>query len=101
MCSSDLYVAMHRDMIPRLFASGRTVYATGYCGSGTVWGRWLGRKAAFRILGKEEQARTVFDLGSAPKAVPLYRGRPWFIPLVYALYERQDRKTLRRRGKRG
>ena len=91
------YVAMHRDMIPRIFSRGHTVYATGYCGSGIVWARWLGKKAAFKMLGDEEQARSAFDSDKAPKAVPFYRGRPWFIPIVYSMYARHDRKTLRRR----
>ena len=94
------YVAMHRDMIPRIFSRGNAIYATGYCGSGIVWGRWLGKKAAFKILGDEERARSAFDFDQAPKAVPFYRGRPWFIPIVYSMYARHDRKTLRRREKR-
>lgn len=93
------YVAMHRDMIPRVFSSGNTVYATGYCGSGIVWGRWLGKKAAFKILGDAEQSNSYFDFDPAPKAVPFFSGKPWFIPLVYAMYERHDKNTLRRRQK--
>lgn len=91
------YVAMHRHMIPRVFSAGHTVYATGYCGSGIVWGRWLGKKAAFKILGDKERARSAFDFDPAPKPIPFYRGKPWFIPIVYAMYERQDKETLRRR----
>lgn len=91
------YVAMNRDMIPRMFSSGNTVYATGFCGSGIVWGRWLGKKAAFKILGDEEQSRSAFDFDPAPKVVPFYSGKPWFIPIVYSMYERHDRRTLRRR----
>ncbi|MER9741637.1 MULTISPECIES: FAD-binding oxidoreductase [unclassified Mesorhizobium] len=90
-------VAMHRDMIPRIFSRGNTTYATGYCGSGIVWARWLGKKAALKILEDTEQPRSAFDFDQAPKAVPFFRGRPWFIPLVYWMYERHDRKTLRRR----
>ena len=90
-------VAMHRDMIPRIFSRGDTIYATGYCGSGIVWARWLGKKAALKVLEDAEQPRSAFDFDQAPKAVPFYRGRPWFIPLVYWMYERHDRKTLRRR----
>ncbi|MGO7968219.1 NAD(P)/FAD-dependent oxidoreductase [Rhizobium ruizarguesonis] len=93
------YVAMNRDMIPRMFSRGNTVYATGYCGSGVVWARWLGKKAAFKILGDAEQSRSAFDFDAAPRAVPFFNGKPWFIPIVYSLYERRDRKTLRRRQK--
>ncbi|MDV4179268.1 FAD-binding oxidoreductase [Rhizobium brockwellii] len=89
------YVAMHRDMVPRIFATRNTVYATGYCGSGVVWARWLGKKAAFKVLGDKEQARCAFDFDPAPKAIPFYNGRPWFIPIVYSMYERHDKKTLK------
>lgn len=90
------YVAMHRDMVPRIFSAGNKVYATGYCGSGVVWARWLGKKAAFKVLGDQDRARCAFDFDPAPKAIPFYSGRPWFIPLVYSMYERHDKKTLRR-----
>ncbi|AZO58236.1 MAG: FAD-binding oxidoreductase [Mesorhizobium sp.] len=90
-------VAMHRDMVPRIFTSGDTVYATGFCGSGVVWARWLGKKAAFKILGETEKAQSAFDFDPAPKAVPFYRGKPWFIPLVYSLYEWRDKRAMRRR----
>lgn len=94
------YVAMHRDMVPRIFSTGNTIYATGYCGSGIVWARWLGKKAAFKVVGDTEQARSAFDFDSAPKPIPFYSGRPWFIPMVYSMYERHDKKTLRRISQR-
>jgi glycine/D-amino acid oxidase-like deaminating enzyme len=94
------YVAMHRDMIPRIFSSGNTVYATGFCGSGIAWGRWLGKKAAFKILGDGEQSRSAFDFDPAPKTVPFYSGKPWFIPIVYSMYEWHDKRTLHRRQNR-
>lgn len=93
------YVAMNRDMIPRMFSVGNTVYATGYCGSGIVWGRWLGKKAAFKILGDAERARSAFDFDPPPKAIPFFSGKPWFIPAVYSVYEWHDRRTLRLREK--
>ncbi|HBF31020.1 FAD-dependent oxidoreductase [Rhizobium sp.] len=91
------YVAMHRDMIPRIFSSENTVYATGYCGSGIVWARWLGKKAAYKIIGDKERSQSAFDFDPAPKAVPFYRGNPWFIPAVYSMYEWHDKRTLKRR----
>jgi glycine/D-amino acid oxidase-like deaminating enzyme len=90
-------VAMNRDMVPRIFTSGDTIYATGFCGSGVVWARWLGKKAAFKILGEAEKAQSAFDFDPAPKAVPFYRGKPWFIPLVYSLYGWRDKRAMRRR----
>lgn len=88
-------VAMNRHMIPKLFRRAGRVYATGYCGSGVVWARWLGKKAARAVLNDAEGARSAFDL-EAPPAVPLYRGKPWFIPAVFAWYAWQDRKTQRK-----
>ncbi|MDO3436561.1 FAD-binding oxidoreductase [Rhizobium sp. CBN3] len=93
------YVAMNRDMIPRMFSRGNTVYATGYCGSGVVWARWLGKKAACKILGDGEQSRSAFDFDAAPRAVPFFNGKPWFIPIVYSMYARHDKKMLLRRRK--
>jgi glycine/D-amino acid oxidase-like deaminating enzyme len=91
-------VAMNRDMIPRMFTLGDTVYATGFCGSGVVWARWLGKKAAFKLLGETEKARSAFDFDPPPKAVPFYRGKPWFIPFVYSLYEWRDKRAMRRKS---
>ena len=45
------HVAMNRDMIPRIFTRAGVRYAAGYCGSGVVWARWAGDKAARQILG--------------------------------------------------
>ena len=45
------HVAMSRDMIPRIFSRDGMRYAVGYCGSGVVWARWAGQKAAWQILG--------------------------------------------------
>ncbi|RWA97308.1 FAD-binding oxidoreductase [Mesorhizobium sp.] len=92
------YVAMHRDMIPRLFRNRGVIYATGYCGSGVVWARWLGMKAALQILGNSQAGRTVFDFGP-PKSIPLFTGKAWFMPFVYAKMEFEDRRLLRRNGK--
>lgn len=91
------YVAMHRDMIPRIFRKDGVTYATGYCGSGVVWARWLGMKAAYQILGDTEKGRTAFDF-RPPKSVPLFNGKPWFMPLVYAKMEVSDRWRMRGRS---
>ncbi|MEO0763066.1 MAG: FAD-binding oxidoreductase, partial [Pseudomonadota bacterium] len=50
------YVAFNRDELPRLFERDGVLHACGYCGSGVVWARWLGEKAAYRILGMAEEA---------------------------------------------
>jgi glycine/D-amino acid oxidase-like deaminating enzyme len=88
-------VAMHRDMLPRIFERDGIVYATGFCGSGVVWAPWVGTRAAHKILGHTEQARTAFDF-RPPGAVPLYNGNPWFMPAIIRGYKIQDEIALLR-----
>ena len=83
-------VAMHRDMLPRIFEKDGVVYATGFCGSGVVWAPWIGMRAAHRLMGHGEQARTAFDF-RPPAAIPLYRGNPWFMPAIIQGYGLLDR----------
>jgi glycine/D-amino acid oxidase-like deaminating enzyme len=83
-------VAMHRDMIPRIFEKNGVVYATGFCGSGVVWAPWIGTRAANRLMGHGEQARTAFDF-RPPAAIPLYRGNAWFMPAIIQGYGLLDR----------
>ena len=89
------HVAMNRDMIPRVFARNGRRYAAGYCGSGVVWARWAGQKAALQVLG-DEAGRTALD-GRPPAAVPLFNGTPWFMPAVFAWMTAQDAVAARRR----
>jgi len=88
-------VAMHRDMIPRIFEKEGMVYATGFCGSGVVWAPWIGRKAAHKILGNTNEAPSAFDF-RPPSAVPFFNGNPWFMPFVMMKYRFNDRKKMRR-----
>lgn len=83
------HVAMNRDMIPRIFSKNGMRYATGYCGSGVVWARWAGEKAAKQVLGLAEGA-SALDF-EPPAAVPLFNGTPWFMPVVFAWMSLQDR----------
>ncbi|MEZ5816054.1 MAG: FAD-binding oxidoreductase [Hyphomicrobiaceae bacterium] len=89
------HVAMNRDMIPRIFTKDGVRYATGYCGSGVVWARWAGQKAALTLLGHADAA-SALDF-RPPKAVPLYTGTPWFMPAVFAWFTAQDRLNHPRR----
>lgn len=91
------YVAMNRDMIPRIFTRSGVRYAAGYCGSGVVWARWAGQKAALQILG-EDAGKSALDF-RAPAAVPLYNGTPYFMPAVFAWLTLQDRLNHPRRSK--
>lgn len=86
------YVAFPFDEMPALTVHDGVHYACGYCGSGVVWARWLGRKAALKVLGSAEAA-TVFD--RAPlRGRPFYFGRPWFLPAAMAWYRARDRLGL-------
>ena len=77
------------DFLPKLVVNEGIHYAAGYNGSGVVWGYWLGTKVAYRRLGRPE-AKTVFDEARFPTR-PLYSGRPWFMPAVFAWYGFMDR----------
>ena len=88
------YVAFSREQLPRLFTHDGVHFACGYCGSGTVWARWLGTKAAHRILGSDE-GDSMFAC-DPPRAVPFYSGRPWFMPLALAWYGLKDRAHIRK-----
>ncbi len=92
------HVAMNRDMIPRIFSRKGVRYAAGYCGSGTVWARWAGQKVAYQIL-EEADGASALDF-RPPPAVPLYAGRPWFMPAAFAWMALRDRVTVRRHGQR-
>lgn len=81
-------VAFTRDQLPSLFEHEGIIYVGGYCGSGTAWAPWLGGKAAFRILG-DDRAQTAFEC-DPPNSVPLYSGRPWFMPFAIGWYGARD-----------
>ncbi|NNM75265.1 NAD(P)/FAD-dependent oxidoreductase [Enterovirga aerilata] len=88
------YVAMNRDMVPRIFSRDGMRYAAGYCGSGVVWARWAGRKAALQVLGEDGSSALDFR---PPAAVPFFNGTPWFLPPYMAWLTTQDRLKDRQR----
>jgi glycine/D-amino acid oxidase-like deaminating enzyme len=89
------HVAMNRDMIPRIFSRHGMRYAVGYCGSGVVWARWAGQKAAWQIL-NEDRGTSALDM-RPPASVPFFNGTPWFMPGVFAWLTFQDRMSKRNR----
>jgi len=89
------YVAMNRDMVPRIFSRAGKRYAAGYCGSGVVWARWAGAKAALQVLG-EGKGASALDF-RPPGYVPLVAGKAWFMPALFAWMAHKDRVTLRKR----
>ena len=87
-------VAMNRDMVPRIFTRSGIRYAAGYCGSGVVWARWAGDKAARQIL-EDPSGVSALDF-RPPRAVPLFAGKPWFMPAVFGWLSLQDKLAKRR-----
>lgn len=87
-------VAMNRDMVPRIFARDGRRYAAGYCGSGVVWARWAGQKAALQVL-NDQEGHSALDF-RPPRWVPLVSGKAWFMPAVFGWLRIQDRWAARR-----
>ncbi len=87
-------IAISRDEMPGLFVKDGMIYASGYCGSGVVWARWLGGLAGqFALSGCEPQSQFA---SSPPPAIPFFRGKPWFLPAFMAYYAWQDRRSADR-----
>jgi glycine/D-amino acid oxidase-like deaminating enzyme len=83
-------VAFTRDQMPRagkLEQSDGPYFSGGYCGHGIAMATYLGELIARRIAG-EPIEHPLFDDRFAP--IPLYDGRPWFLPLVGAYYKVKD-----------
>jgi glycine/D-amino acid oxidase-like deaminating enzyme len=83
-------VAFTRDQVPRagkLDEADGAYFSGGYCGHGIAMATHLGEMIARRIAG-EPIEHPMFDDRFAP--IPLYDGRPWFLPLVGAYYKVMD-----------
>ena len=80
-------VGMTRDQLPHVGVMDGRHYAVGYCGHGVAMSGYLGHRIGEAIAGHDDLA-PFSDLGFP--AVPLYRGRPWFLPLVGAWYRVAD-----------
>jgi glycine/D-amino acid oxidase-like deaminating enzyme len=81
------------DLWPHLVEREGIHFAGGYCFAGVPMGTYLGTKAAHRILGSKE-GDTVFAERGFP-TVPLYSGKPWFVPAVMKYYGLRDRWASR------
>ena len=75
------------DQLPHLTRSEGVTYAMGYCGSGVALGSWMGTLAGEWIA---RGAQPAFADLRFPR-IPLYRGHPWFLPLVGLYYSLLDR----------
>ena len=81
------FVTFPIDQIPKLVMHEGIIYAAGYCGSGTVWSRWFGKKAAEIILNFEQKS-AFYNIPF--RKIPFYNGYPWFVPLAIKYFKMQD-----------
>jgi glycine/D-amino acid oxidase-like deaminating enzyme len=80
-------VAFTIDQLPHVGRLDGVHYALGYCGHGVALSTWLGTRIGEALAGAGELP----TLGPGPfRSVPLYFGRPWFLPLVGAWYRVAD-----------
>ncbi len=87
-------VAFSRSELPLIFQHDGIHYAMGYCGSGTVWAPWFGKQLADKLIARDGHSSTQPEslfFGEPPAAIPLYNGRPWFLPAAMAWEGLQDR----------
>jgi glycine/D-amino acid oxidase-like deaminating enzyme len=75
------------DRLPRAGVLEGVHFAMGYGGHGVALASFLGDLVARRLLGEKLQD-PLRDLAFPP--IPLYEGRPWFLPLAGAFYRLKD-----------
>jgi glycine/D-amino acid oxidase-like deaminating enzyme len=78
-------VCFTRDRMPHAGLLDGLHYALGYCGHGVAYSTWLGARVGERLAGGRELPDE-----DRLRAIPLYGGRPWFLPLVGAYYRFRD-----------
>jgi glycine/D-amino acid oxidase-like deaminating enzyme len=79
-------VAFALDQMPHAGRLDGLHYALGYAGHGVAMSTWLGARMGEALGGGEPMPH----LTSPFRAVPCYRGRPWFLPLVGGYYRIRD-----------
>lgn len=80
-------VAFTRDGLPHAGMLDGAYYAAGYSGHGIAMSTYLGTLIGRRIAG-ESIVHPLLD--DHFPAIPLYRGNPWFLPLIGAYYKIRD-----------
>ncbi|MGZ6268945.1 MAG: NAD(P)/FAD-dependent oxidoreductase [Candidatus Limnocylindrales bacterium] len=88
------------DRLPHIGRRDGVTYALGYCGSGVCMATYFGTVVA-GLLGRGNERsveRSPFELIPHPGApLPgIYRGDPWFLPIVGEAFRLQDRLRRRR-----
>jgi glycine/D-amino acid oxidase-like deaminating enzyme len=82
--SGSLGVA--RDRMPHAGRLDGLHYALAYAGHGVALATWLGGRMGDALAGRAEMP----DLGGGLPRIPLYGGRPWFLPVVGGYYRVMD-----------
>lgn len=80
-------VAFTRDQMPHAGQLDGLFYAGGYCGHGIAMATHLGTQIARRMAG-EPASHPLLNDQFPP--IPLYTGRPWFLPLAGLWYRWLD-----------
>lgn len=83
------FVAFSRDRLAHVGVHDGIHFAMGYSGSGVAMAPYLGYKVAQKIL-ESPDGVTAFD-NTRFTAIPLYRGRPWFLPFLDRYFRIADR----------
>lgn len=82
-------VCFTRDFDPHIGYRDGYHYCAGYCGHGVALSAYLGAAVAGRLLG-DGVDNPFFHL-MEPPGIPLYGGRPWFLPVAGGYYRAHDR----------
>ncbi|MCC6472055.1 MAG: FAD-binding oxidoreductase [Alphaproteobacteria bacterium] len=81
-------VAFTFDFTPHIAVADGVHYAAGCQGSGVAMASYLGHRTALKIAGRANRPSAFEGLGFP--TLPLYSGKPWFLPLVGTAYRVQD-----------
>lgn len=82
--SGSLGVA--RDRLPHAGRQDGVHYAMAYAGHGVALATWLGARMGDALAGRGAMP----ELGDGLPPIPLYRGTPWFLPVVGGYYRVKD-----------
>ncbi len=83
------FVGFTFDFLPHMGEQDGLHYAAGCQGAGVAIMSYLGHQIGLKILRRQNRPCGL-DGGDFP-SLPLYRGRPWFLPAVGAWYKLRDR----------
>ncbi|MGH7084667.1 MAG: NAD(P)/FAD-dependent oxidoreductase, partial [Acetobacteraceae bacterium] len=92
-------VAFTFDALPHMGTANGMHYCLGCNGSGIAMMTYLGSETARKIASGANRG-SAFAQEQFPD-FPLYRGNPWFLPLIGAWFRLRDARDRRRAGADG